>query len=189
MKASSRVFHVAADYRLWPSASKTYTIQRRRNKNLLDAASAPAFEQLIIHQHRGNHRRRSAARHRMNSPAPSWKNGGPLPSARSGWRKGRRSTPRKWIAGHCGMPNDAGRTGGTEADRRPEESFWIFLNARCPATWRPLEFCWRGRVRGRTTAGRRKRAGRERYLLGGENLTLKQMLDTLAKITVSARSF
>jgi len=89
--------------------------------------------------------------------------------------KGGARRREKWIAGHCGHADDAGRTLGLEADA-DRKIILDFLTARCPLRETGLNFvAWKMRGRHLLVAEKGK-VGRA-LSLGGENLTLKQMLD------------
>jgi len=102
--------------------------QRRREQKIFwTAAKRAGVEQLIYTSTVATIARRSAA------SIPNEFTGAKLEEMvghykRSKWMAEMEALRRreKWIAGHCGHADDAGRTVGLEARRRPEESFWIF---------------------------------------------------------------
>jgi len=184
MKGVKRVFHVAADYRLWARRSREiYDSNVGGTKNLLEAAKRAGVEQLIYTstvatiavdrtklpneftdaklQEMVGHYKRSkwmAEREALNAA----KNGLPVIVAMPTTPVG----PWDW------KPTPTGRI------------ILDFLNGKMPGyvetglNFVGVEECAAGHL----LLAEKGKVG-ERYLLGGENLTLKAMLDTLAKIT------
>jgi len=181
MKGVKRVFHVAADYRLWAKRKQDiYDSNVGGTKKIFwTPLSAPALEQLIYTS--------TVATIAVDRPQhPNEFTGAKLEKCGTqalevdGGKGGARRR-EKWIAGHCGHADDAGRTVGLEADA-DRKNHLDFLTARCPLRETGLNLlAWKSARQ--TPAGRRKGKVGERYLLAVKNLTLKQMLDTLAKIT------
>ncbi len=184
MKGVKRVFHVAADYRLWARRSREiYDSNVGGTKNLLEAAKRVGVEQLIYTstvatiavdrpklaneftdaklQEMVGHYKRSkwmAEREALNAA----KNGLPVIVAMPTTPVG----PWDW------KPTPTGKI------------ILDFLNGKMPGyvetglNFVSVEECAAGHL----LLAEKGKVG-ERYLLGGENLTLKAMLDTLAKIT------
>jgi len=86
LKGVKRVFHVAADYRLWAKRSKDiYESNVGGTKNLLAAAGKrPASSNLSTHEHRGHHRGRSPAAPNESTEARPRRNDRPTTSALNG---------------------------------------------------------------------------------------------------------
>ena len=184
MAGVSRVFHVAADYRLWAKRSQDiYDSNVGGTKNLLDAAQRAGVQQLIYTS--------TVATIAVDRPE--------LPTERTDARieemvgHYKRS---KWMAeqealraAKNGLPVIVAMptTPVGPWDWKPTPTGKIvldFLNGKMPGyvetglNFVGVEECAAGHL----LISDKGQAG-ERYLLGGENLTLKQMLDILANIT------
>ncbi len=184
MKDVQRVFHVAADYRLWAKRSQDiYDSNVGGTKNLLAAAKAVGVTQLIYTS--------TVATIAVDRPE--------LPNEFTDSKLGemighyKRS---KWMAeqealkaAKEGLPVIVAMptTPVGPWDWKPTPTGKIildFLNGKMPGyvetglNFVAVEECAAGHL----LVAERGKVG-ERYLLGAENLTLKEMLDTLAKIT------
>src|SRR5258707_67174 len=184
MKGVKRVFHVAADYRLWARRSQEiYDSNVGGTKNLLDAAKRAGVEQLIYTS--------TVATIAVDRPQhPNEFTGAKLEEMVGHYKRS------KWMAEREAL--DAAKSGlpvivamATTAvgpwDWKPTPTGKIildFLNGKMPGyvetglNFVGVEECAAGHL----LVAEKGKVG-ERYLLGGENLTLKQMLDALAGIT------
>jgi dihydroflavonol-4-reductase len=184
MKGAKRVFHVAADYRLWAKRSQDiYDSNVGGTKNLLDAAKRAGVEQLIytstvatIAVDRPQHPNESTDA-KLEEMVGHYK--------RSKWlaEKEALSAAKNGLPVIVAMPT----TPVGPWDWKPTPTGKIildFLNGKMPGyvetglNFVGVEECAAGHL----LIADKGKVG-ERYLLGGENLTLKHMLDLLAKIT------
>src|SRR6476620_10680304 len=179
-----RVFHVAADYRLWSRRSQDiYDSNVGGTKNLLAAAKRAGVEQFVYTS--------TVATIAVDRPEhPNEFTDAKLEEMVGHYKRS------KWLAEKEVL--DAARQGFPAVvampttpvgpwDWKPTPTGKIildFLNGSMPGyvetglNFVGVEECAAGHL---LVAGKGKLG--ERYLLGGENLTLKQLLDTLAKIT------
>ncbi|HET8923074.1 MAG TPA: hopanoid-associated sugar epimerase [Candidatus Acidoferrum sp.] len=184
MKDVKRVFHVAADYRLWAKRPREiYDSNVGGTKNLLDAARRAGVEQLIYTS--------TVATIAVDRPEL------PNESANAGLEEMVGHYKRsKWmaekealIAAKTGLPVIVAMptTPVGPWDWKPTPTGKIildFLNGKMPGyvetglNFVGVEECAAGHL----LISEKGKVG-ERYLLGGENLTLKEILDLLAKIT------
>src|SRR5881394_1979687 len=180
----TRVFHVAADYRLWAKRSQDiYDSNVGGTKNLLEAAKRAGVEQFIYTS--------TVATIAVDrSEQPNESTDAKLAEMIGHYKRS------KWLAEKEVL--DAARNGFPAIvampttpvgpwDWKPTPTGKIildFLNGKMPGYVKTglnfvgVEECAAGHL----LIVEKGKVG-ERYLLGGENLTLKQMLDTLAKIT------
>ena len=184
MKGVKRVFHVAADYRLWAKRKQDiYDSNVGGTKNLLDAAKRAGVEQLIytstvatIAVDRPQHPNESTDA-KLEEMVGHYK--------RSKWlaEKEALSAAKSGLPVIIAMPT----TPVGPWDWKPTPTGKIildFLNGKMPGyvqtglNFVGVEECAAGHL----LIAEKGKVG-ERYLLGGENLTLKQMLDALSKIT------
>jgi dihydroflavonol-4-reductase len=184
LKGVKRVFHVAADYRLWAKRSQDiYDSNVGGTKNLLDAAKRAGVEQLIytstvatIAVDRPQHPNEFTDA-KLEEMVGHYK--------RSKWmaEKEALSASKNGLPVIVAMPT----TPVGPWDWKPTPTGKIildFLNGKMPGyvetglNFVGVEECAAGHL----LIAEKGKVG-ERYLLGGENLTLKQMLDALAKIT------
>jgi dihydroflavonol-4-reductase len=184
MKGVQRVFHVAADYRLWAkSPQDIYDSNVGGTKNLLAAAKAAGVAQLIYTSTVA-----TIAVDRAELPNESTE--AKLEEMVGHYKRS------KWMAEQAalraakeGLPVIVAMptTPVGPWDWKPTPTGKIildFLNGKMPGyvetglNFVGVEECAAGHL----LIAERGKVG-ERYLLGGENLTLKEMLDTLAKIT------
>lgn len=184
MKGVKRVFHVAADYRLWAKRSKDiYDSNVGGTKNLLEAAKRAGIEQLIYTS--------TVATIAVDRPElPNEFTSAKLEEMvghykRSKWmaEKEALSSAKAGLPVIVAMPT----TPVGPWDWKPTPTGKIildFLNGKMPGyvetglNFVGVEECAVGHL----LVAEKGKVG-ERYLLGGENLTLKQMLDALTKIT------
>jgi len=185
-----RVFHVAADYRLWAKRKEDiYDSNVGGTKNLLEAAGRDGVEQFIytstvatIAVDRPQHPNEFTDA-RLDEMIGHYK--------RSKWMAEQEASK----AAKAGLPVIVvmPTTPVGPWDWKPTPTGKIildFLNGKMPGyvetglNFVGVEECAAGHL----LAAEKGKVG-ERYLLGGENLTLKQLLDTLSRITgLSARS-
>ena len=184
MKGVRRVFHVAADYRLWAKKpADIYDSNVGGTKNLLAAAKRADVEQLIYTS--------TVATIAVDRPElPNEFTDAKLEEMvghykRSKWLAEREAlqAAREGLPVIVAMPT----TPVGPWDRKPTPTGKIildFLNGKMPGyvetglNFVGVEECAAGHL----LASEKGKAG-ERYLLGAENLSLKELLDTLAKIT------
>jgi dihydroflavonol-4-reductase len=184
MKGVKRVFHVAADYRLWARRSKEiYDSNVGGTKNLLDAAKRAGIEQLIYTS--------TVATIAVDRPQhPNEFTDAKLEEMVGHYKRS------KWIAeqevlkaAKAGLPVIVAMptTPVGPWDWKPTPTGKIildFLNGKMPGyvetglNFVGVEECAAGHL----LVSEKGKIG-ERYLLGGENLTLKAMLDVLSNIT------
>jgi dihydroflavonol-4-reductase len=184
MKDVRRVFHVAADYRLWARRSREiYDSNVGGTKNVLAAAKRAGVEQFIYTS--------TVATIAVDRPAP------PNESTdakleemvghykRSKWMAEREAlnAAKDGLSVIVAMPTTP--VGPWDWKPTPTGKLIVdFLNGKMPGyvetglNFVGVEECAAGHL----LVAEKGKVG-QRYLLGGENLTLKQMLDTLAKIT------
>jgi dihydroflavonol-4-reductase len=184
MSGVQRVFHVAADYRLWARRSKEiYDSNVGGTKNILEAARKAGVEQFIYTS--------TVATLAVDRPElPNEATNAKLDEMvghykRSKWlaEKEVLDAAKKGVPAIVAMPTTPVGPG----DWKPTPTGKIildFLNGKMPGyvetglNFVGVEECAAGHL----LVAEKGKVG-ERYLLGGENLTLKQLLDTLAKIT------
>ena len=184
MKDVKRVFHVAADYRLWARRKQDiYDSNVGGTKNLLDAAMRAGVEQLIytstvatIAVDRPQHPNEFTDS-KLEEMVGHYK--------RSKWlaEKEALSAAKNGLPVIVAMPT----TPVGPWDWKPTPTGKIildFLNGKMPGyvetglNFIGVEDCAAGHL----LIAEKGKVG-DRYLLGGQNLTLKQMLDALSKIT------
>jgi dihydroflavonol-4-reductase len=184
MKDVKRVFHVAADYRLWARRpQEIYESNVGGTKNLLAAAESAGVEQLIYTS--------TVATIAVDRPSlPDESTDAKLEEMighykRSKWMAEQevRQAAQGGFPAIIAMPT----TPVGPWDWKPTPTGKIildFLNGKMPGyvetglNFVGVEECAAGHL----LVSERGKIG-ERYLLGGENLTLKELLDTLARIT------
>jgi dihydroflavonol-4-reductase len=178
------VFHVAADYRLWArKSSEIYDSNVGGTKNLLDAAKRAKVEKFIYTS--------TVATIAVDRPKlPTEATDARLEEMvghykRSKWMAEREAlnAAREGLPVMVAMPTTPVGPG----DWKPTPTGKIildFLNGKMPGyvetglNFVGAEACAEGHL----LVAEKGKVG-ERYLLGAENLTLKQMLDALSKIT------
>jgi len=184
MKGVKRVFHVAADYRLWAKRKQDiYDSNVGGTKNLLDAAKRAGVEQLIYTSTVA-----TIAVDRLQHPNEF--TDAKLEEMVGHYKRSKWMAEKEALgAAKSGLPVIVAMptTPVGPWDWKPTPTGKIildFLNGKMPGYVKTglnfvgVEECAAGHL----LIAEKGKVG-ERYLLGGENLTLKQMLDTLAKIT------
>jgi dihydroflavonol-4-reductase len=184
MNGVQRVFHVAADYRLWAkNPQDIYDSNVGGTKNLLAAAKTAGVEQLIYTS--------TVATIAVDRPElPNESTDSKLEEMVGHYKRSKWMAEQEVLhAARAGFPAIVAMptTPVGPWDWKPTPTGKIvldFLNGKMPGyvetglNFVGVEECAAGHL----LVAERGKIG-ERYLLGGENLTLKQMLDTLAKIT------
>ena len=178
----SRVFHVAADYRLWArDPREIYESNVAGTQNLLDASRRAGVQKFVYTS-------------TVATIAVPRKGGLPNEQTQSSieemighYKRSKFLAEQSAIrAARSGLPviivNPTTPVGPGDWKPTPTGKIIVdFLNGRMPGyvdtglNFVPVEDCARGHL----LAAERGRIG-ERYILGGRNLTLKQMLDMLA---------
>ncbi|MGB6877435.1 MAG: hopanoid-associated sugar epimerase [Candidatus Acidiferrales bacterium] len=185
LQGVQRVYHVAADYRLWAKRpQEIYENNVTGTKNLLAAALRARVERFVytstvatIAVPRG-------------ASLPDETNRASVDEMVGNYKKSKLIAEQEALrAAHESLPviivNPTTPVGPGDWKPTPTGRIILdFLLGRMPAyVDTGLNFVAVEDVaRGHVLAGERGKTG-ERYLLGGENLTLKELLDTLAKIT------
>jgi dihydroflavonol-4-reductase len=184
MKGVKRVFHVAADYRLWARRSKEiYDSNVGGTKNLLEAAKRTGIEQLIYTS--------TVATIAVDRPQhPNEFTDAKLEEMVGHYKRSKWMAEQEVLkAGKAGLPVIVAMptTPVGPWDWKPTPTGKIildFLNGKMPGyvetglNFVGVEECAAGHL----LVSEKGKVG-ERYLLGGENLTLKAMLDVLSNIT------
>jgi len=184
MKGVKRVFHVAADYRLWAKRSQDiYDSNVGGTKNLLEAAKRAGIEQLIYTS--------TVATIAVDRPQlPNEFTDAKLEEMVGHYKRSKWMAEREALAAaKSGLPVIVAMptTPVGPWDWKPTPTGKIildFLNGKMPGyvetglNFVGVEECAAGHL----LIAEKGKIG-ERYLLGAENLTLKGMLDLLSKIT------
>jgi len=184
MAGVKRVFHVAADYRLWAKRSQDiYDSNVGGTKNLLDAAKRAGIEQLIYTS--------TVATLAVDRPElPNERTEARLEEMVGHYKRSKWLAEKEALsAAKAGLPVIVAMptTPVGPWDWKPTPTGKIildFLNGKMPGyvetglNFVGVEECAAGHL----LVAEKGKVG-ERYLLGGENLTLKGMLDILAKLT------
>lgn len=179
-----RVFHVAADYRLWARKSRDiYDSNVGGTKNLLDAAKRAGVQKFIYTS--------TVATIAVDRPAlPNESTDAKIEEMVGHYKRSKWMAEREALAAvKDGLPLVVAMptTPVGAGDWKPTPTGKIildFLNGKMPGyvetglNFVGAEECAAGHL----LVAEKGKVG-ERYLLGGENMTLKQLLDTLAKIT------
>jgi dihydroflavonol-4-reductase len=180
----ARVFHVAADYRLWAKDSKDiYDSNVGGTKNILAAAERAGVEQFIYTS--------TVATLAVDRPAPpNEKTDAKLGEMIGHYKRSKWMAEQEVLnAAKAGAPVIVAMptTPVGPWDWKPTPTGKIivdFLNGKMPGyvdtglNFVGVEDCAAGHL----LVAEKGKVG-ERYLLGGENLTLKQVLDILSNIT------
>jgi dihydroflavonol-4-reductase len=185
LRGVQRVYHVAADYRLWAKRpQEIYENNVSGTKNLLAASLRAHVEKFVytstvatIAVPRG-------------ASLPDETNRASVDEMVGNYKKSKLIAEQEALrAAHEGLPvvivNPTTPVGPGDWKPTPTGRIVLdFLLGRMPAyVDTGLNFvAVEDAARGHLLAGQRGKVG-ERYLLGGENLTLKEVLDALAKIT------
>lgn len=184
MQGVKRVFHVAADYRLWARRSREiYDSNVGGTKNILEAAKSSGVEQLIYTS--------TVATIAVDRPQhPNEFTDAKLDEMVGHYKRSKWMAEQEILkAAKAGAPVMVvmPTTPIGPWDWKPTPTGKIildFLNGKLPGyvetglNFVGVEECAAGHL----LAAEKGKIG-ERYLLGGENLTLKAMLDTLSAIT------
>jgi len=184
LKGMTRVFHVAADYRLWAKDSKDiYDSNVGGTKNVLAAAKRAGVQQFIYTS--------TVATIAVDRPAPpNEKTDAKLEEMIGHYKRSKWMAEREALnAAKEGFPVIVAMptTPVGPWDWKPTPTGKIivdFLNGKMPGyvdtglNFVGVEECAAGHL----LIAEKGKVG-ERYLLGGENLTLKQVLDILSNIT------
>jgi dihydroflavonol-4-reductase len=184
MKGVRRVFHVAADYRLWAKRSREiYDSNVGGTKNVLAAAKRAGVEQLIYTS--------TVATIAVDRPAlPNESTDAKLEEMVGHYKRSKWMAEREALnAAKDGLPVIVAMpttpVGPWDWKPTPTGKLIVdFLNGKMPGyvetglNFVGVEECAAGHL----LVAEKGKVG-QRYLLGGENLTLKQVLDVLAKIT------
>jgi dihydroflavonol-4-reductase len=184
MKGVKRVFHVAADYRLWAKRSQDiYDSNVGGTKNLLEAARRAGVEQLIYTS--------TVATIAVDRPQhPNEATDAKLEEMVGHYKRSKWLAEKEALAAaKAGLPVIVAMptTPVGPWDWKPTPTGKIildFLNGKMPGyvetglNFVGVEECAAGHL----LLSEKGKVG-ERYLLGAENLTLKGMLDLLSKIT------
>lgn len=179
------VYHVAADYRLWAKRpQEIYETNVTGTKNLLAAALRARVERFVYTSTVAT----IAVPRRASLPDET--NRASVDEMVGNYKKSKLIAEQEALrAAHEGLPvvivNPTTPVGPGDWKPTPTGRIILdFLLGRMPAyVDTGLNFVAVEDVaRGHVLAGERGKVG-ERYLLGGENLTLKDLLDELAKIT------
>jgi dihydroflavonol-4-reductase len=184
MKGVKRVFHVAADYRLWAKRKQDiYDSNVGGTKNLLAAAKRAGVEQLIYTS--------TVATIAVDRPQlPNEFTDAKLEEMVGHYKRSKWMAEREALsAANSGLPVIVvmPTTPVGPWDWKPTPTGKIildFLNGKMPGyvetglNFVGVEECAAGHL----LAAEKGKVG-QRYLLGGENLTLKAMLDLLSKTT------
>jgi dihydroflavonol-4-reductase len=181
----TRVFHIAADYRLWARNPRDiYESNVTGTRNLLDAARRAGVERFVYTS-------------TVATIAVPRKGGLPDETTNSSieemighYKRSKFEAERSAMrAAETGLPvvivNPTTPVGPGDWKPTPTGKIVVdFLNGRMPGyvdtglNFVPVEDCAAGQL----LAAERGRIG-ERYILGGRNLTLKELLDMLAAIS------
>ena len=184
MKGAKRVFHVAADYRLWARRKQEiYDSNFGGTKNLLEAARRSGVERLIYTS--------TVATIAVDRPQhPNEFTDAKLEEMVGHYKRSKWMAEQEALkAAKAGLPVIVvmPTTPVGPWDWKPTPTGKIildFLNGKMPGyvetglNFVGVEECAAGHL----LAAEKGKVG-ERYLLGGENLTLKGMLDMLSRIT------
>lgn len=184
LRGVRRIFHVAADYRLWAhNPQEIYESNVTGTKNLLEAAGRAGVEQFIYTS--------TVATVAVDRPSlPTEETEGLLHEMVGHYKRSKWLAEQEAIAAaNKGLPVIvvSPTTPVGPGDWKPTPTGKIildFVNGKMPGyvqtglNFVPVEDAAEGHL----LAAERGKVG-ERYLLGGENLTLKQLLDMLSRIT------
>lgn len=178
-------FHVAADYRIWaPEPARMYAANVQGTVNVIEAAGKAGVERIV---HCSSV---AAVKVRDDGPADEGSEYGSKDEIVSDYKKS------KWLAEQAalelaqkGLPvvvvNPAAPIGPLDIKPTPTGKIVVdFLSGRMPSyVDTGLNVVHVADVAaGHLAAAERGRVG-ERYILGCENLSLKELLDTLAELT------
>ncbi|HVA94439.1 MAG TPA: hopanoid-associated sugar epimerase [Candidatus Dormibacteraeota bacterium] len=181
----SRVFHVAADYRLWASDPREiYESNVTGTQNLLEAARRAGVEKFVYTS------TVATIAVPREGRLPNEQTQSSVAEMIGHYKRSKFQAEQcALLAAEAGLPviivNPTTPVGPGDWKPTPTGKIIVdFLNGRMPGyvdtglNFVPVEDCARGHL----LAAERGRVG-ERYILGGRNLTLKQILDMLAAIS------
>lgn len=185
LQGCSTVFHVAADYRLWaPNPRELFRTNVEGTENVLAASKNAGVQRVIYTSTVGTMAFSKDGKIATEEDFPA-------PAALTGAYKHSKFLAEQ-VAFHYasdGLPviivNPSAPVG--EGDFKPTDTGKIildFLNRRLPA-WIDTGLCLtdiRDVAKGHLLAWKKGRSG-QRYILGGTNLSLKEIMDTLARMT------
>jgi dihydroflavonol-4-reductase len=185
LKGIRRVFHLAADYRLWtPRPEEIYQINVEGTRNLLDAAGHSGVERIV---YTSTVATIAVPRH---GALPNEGTQAALDEMIGHYKRSKFLAERVAVeAASAGMPvvivNPTAPVGPWDWKPTPTGRIILdFLRGKMPAyvdtglNVAPVEDIAEGHL----LAAEKGRAG-ERYILGGRNMTLKEILDALSAIT------
>jgi dihydroflavonol-4-reductase len=185
LEGVQRVFHVAADYRLWArDPREIYESNVTGTQNLLDASRRAAVEKFI---HTSTVATIAVPR---EGSLPNEKTQSSIDEMIGHYKRSKfKAEQCAMRAAEAGQPvvivNPTTPVGPGDWKPTPTGKIIVdFLNGRMPGyvdtglNFVSVEDCARGHL----LAAERGRIG-ERYILGGRNLTLKQMLDILSSVS------
>jgi dihydroflavonol-4-reductase len=180
-----RVFHVAADYRLWArDPREIYESNVNGTQNLLDAARRAGVEKFIYTS------TVATVAVPRDGVLPNEETQASIGDMIGHYKKSKFEAEQRALhAAQAGLPvvivNPTTPVGPGDWKPTPTGKIIVdFLNGRMPGyvdtglNFVPVEDCAQGHL----LAAERGRAG-ERHILGGRNLTLKQMLDLLSSVS------
>jgi dihydroflavonol-4-reductase len=181
----NRVFHVAADYRLWArDPREIYESNVTGTQNLLEAARRAGVEKFVYTS------TVATIAVSREGKLPDETTQSSLGEMIGHYKRSKYQAEQLAMrAAEAGLPvvivNPSTPVGPGDVKPTPTGKIIVdFLNGRMPGyvdtglNFVPVEDCARGHL----LAAERGRVG-ERYILGGVNLSLKQMLDILAAIS------
>jgi dihydroflavonol-4-reductase len=184
LQGVNRVFHVAADYRLWSrNPAEIYESNVTGTRNLLEASKRAGVEQFIYTS--------TVATIAVDRPSlPNESTDSRLDEMVGHYKRSKWQAEKEALkAAQDGLPVVVvmPTTPVGPGDWKPTPTGKLivdFLNGKMPGYVETgLNFAGVEDVAtGHLLAAERGKSG-ERYLLGGENLSLKQMLDILAQVT------
>jgi dihydroflavonol-4-reductase len=184
LRGVNRVFHVAADYRLWSrNPAEIYESNVTGTRNLLEASKRAGVEQFVYTS--------TVATIAVDRPSlPNESTDSRLDEMVGHYKRSKWQAEKEALkAAHDGLPVVVvmPTTPVGPGDWKPTPTGKLivdFLNGKMPGYVETgLNFAGVEDVAaGHLLAAERGKSG-ERYLLGAENLSLKQMLDILAQVT------
>jgi dihydroflavonol-4-reductase len=185
LEGITHVYHVAADYRLWArDPREIYESNVNGTQNLLDAARRAGVRKFVYTS------TVATIAVRRDAELPNERTKSSLDEMIGDYKRSKFQAEQCALsAAESGLPvvivNPTTPVGPGDGKPTPTGKIILdFLNGRMPGyvdtglNFVPVEDCARGHL----IAAERGRTG-ERYILGGSNLTLKQLLDMLAAVS------